>query len=49
MKDELDDRTLNNMAVSLDLSIEDGVDGYSLLMSELRIRSRFEGKRGERL
>ena len=49
MRDDLDDRTLNNMAVSLDLSIEDGVDGYSLLMSELRIRSRFEGKRGERL
>lgn len=49
MKDELDDHILNNMAVSLDLSIEDGVDGYSFLMSELKIRSRFEGKRGERL
>ncbi len=49
MKDELDDRTMNNLAVSLDLSIEDGVDGYSLLMSELRIRSRFEAKRGDRL
>jgi len=49
MRDDLDERTLNNMAVSLDLSIEDGADGYSLLMSELRIRSRFEGKRGERL
>ena len=40
---------LNNMAVSLDLSLEDGVDGYSFLMSELKIRSRFEGKRGDRL
>lgn len=49
MKDELDEHILNNMAVSLDLSIEDGVDGYSFLMSELKIRSRFEGKRGERL
>lgn len=49
MKDELDDHILNNMAVSLDLSIEDGVDGYSFIMSELRIRSRFEGKRGDRL
>lgn len=49
MKDDLDAHMLNNMAVSLDLSIEDGVDGYSFLMSELRIRSRFEGKRGERL
>ncbi len=49
MKEELDDHLLNNMAVSLDLSIEDGMDGYALIMSELRIRSRFEGKRGERL
>lgn len=49
MKDELDEHMLNNLAVSLDLSIEDGVDGYSFLMSELKIRSRFEGKRGERL
>lgn len=49
MKDDLNDHILNNLAVSLDLSIEDGVDGYSFLMSELKIRSRFEGKRGERL
>lgn len=49
MRDDLDERTLNNMAVSLDLTINDGVDGYSFLMSELRIRSRYEGKRGQRL
>ncbi len=49
MKGELDDHLLNNMAVSLDLSIEDGMDGYALILSELKIRSRFEGKRGERL
>lgn len=49
MKDELDDHILNNMAVSLDLSIDDGVDGYAFIMSELKIRSRFEGKRGDRL
>lgn len=49
MKDELDEHTLNNMAVSLDLSLEDGIDAYSLVMSELRIRSRYEGKRGDRL
>ncbi len=49
MKDRLDDHMLNNMAVSLDLSLEDGVDGYAYIMSELKIRSRFEGKRGERL
>ncbi len=49
MKEDLNDHLLNNMAVSLDLSIDDGVDGYTLIMSELKIRSRFEGKRGERL
>ena len=49
MKDRLDDHMLNNMAVSLDLSLEEGVDGYTYIMSELKIRSRFEGKRGERL
>lgn len=49
MQDELDEHVLNNMAVSLDLTIEDGIDGYSYLMSELRIRSRYEGKRGDRL
>lgn len=48
MKDELNDHLLNNMAVSLDLSMEDGVDGYSFLLSELKIRSRFEGNRGGR-
>ena len=48
MKDELNDHLLNNMAVSLDLSLEDGVDGYSFLMSELKIRSRYEGNRGGR-
>lgn len=49
MRDDLDERTLNNMAVSLDLTINSGVDAYSFLMSELRIRSRYEGKRGQRL
>lgn len=49
MKDDLDDFMLNNIAVSLDLSIEDGVDGYGFIMSELRIRSRYESDRGDRL
>lgn len=48
MKEELDDHILNNMAVSLDLSLTDDVDGYSFIMSELKIRSRFEGERGDR-
>ena len=42
MKDDLDERMLNNLAVSLDLSIEDGVDGYEFIMSELEIRSKYE-------
>lgn len=49
MKDELDDHILNNLAVSLDLSIEEGVDGYQMLLSELRMRERFESNRGDRL
>ena len=49
MKDDLDDFMLNNIAVSLDLSIEDGVDGFGFIMSELRIRSRYESNRGDRL
>ena len=48
MKDELDDFMLNNIAVSMDLSIEDGADGYEFIMSELRIRSRYESRRGDR-
>ena len=49
MKDELNEHILNNLAVSLDLSIEDGVDGYRLILSELRVRLIYESDRGERL
>ena len=49
MKDELNEHILNNLAVSLDLSIEDGVDGYRLILSELRMRGKYESNRGERL
>ena len=42
MKDDLNEHILNNMALSLDLSLEDGVDGYSFLMPELKIIRRFE-------
>jgi hypothetical protein len=48
MKNDLDEHILNNIAVSLDLSIEDGVDGYEFIMSELRIRCKYESDRGER-
>lgn len=40
--DKLDDKTLNNIAVCLDLSLEDGVDGYEFIMSELLMRKRYE-------
>ncbi len=49
MKDELNEHILNNLAVSLDLSIEKGVDGYQLILSELRMREKYESNRGERL
>lgn len=49
MKDELDQHMLNNIAVSLDLSLEDGVDGYERIMSELRLRKKYELDRGEHL
>ncbi len=48
MKDELDAFMINNIAVSLDLSIEDGVDGYEFILSELRMRDRYESHRGDR-
>ena len=40
---------INNMAVSLDLSIEEGMDGYKMILSELKIRSKYETSRGDRL
>ena len=49
MKENLDDHILNNLAVSLDLSLKDGADGYEIIMSELRVRERYEGNRGDRL
>lgn len=49
MEDDLDEHMLNNIAVSLDLPLEDGVDIAELIKSELRIRSRYEGERGDRL
>lgn len=49
MKEDLDEHMLNNIAVSLDLTLEDGVDGYEFIMSELKIREKYESNRGERL
>lgn len=49
MEDELDSTMLNNIAVSLDLPLEDGVDITALIRSELKIRAKYEGERGDRL
>lgn len=49
MREDLDEFMLNNIAVSLDLSIENETDGYQFIMSELKIRSKFESGRGDRL
>ena len=49
MKDELNEHILNNLAVSLDLSIEEGMDGYQLILSELKMREKYESNRGDRL
>lgn len=49
MKNDLDEHMINNMAVSLDLSIEEGMDGYKMILSELKIRSKYETSRGDRL
>ena len=46
---DLDEHMINNMAVSLDLSIEEGMDGYKMILSELKIRSKYETSRGDRL
>lgn len=47
MKDDLDEHMINNIAVSLDLSIEDGMDAYQTILSELKIREKYESDRGE--
>lgn len=49
MKGDLDEFMLNNIAVSLDLSIEEGVDGYQFILSELRLKEKYESDRGDRL
>ena len=39
---EADEHVLANIAVSLDVIIEDGADNYDRIMSELKLRKRFE-------
>lgn len=40
---------IDNIAVSMDLALEDGVDIVERIRSELRIRCKYEGERGDRL
>lgn len=49
MEDELDNTMLNNIAASLDLPLEEGVNIAALIRSELKIRAKYEGERGDRL
>lgn len=49
MKDELDDYMINNIAVSMDLTLDDEEDGYHRILSELKMREKYESDRGERL
>lgn len=49
MADDLEEHMLNNIAASLDIPPKDGVDVKERIRAELNIRSRYEGKRGDRL
>lgn len=49
MQDDLTEHILNNIAVSLDLSLEDDEDGFERIMAELRMREKYESNRGDRL
>lgn len=49
IKEDLDEHMLNNIAVSLDISLTDDADGYETIMSELRIRKKYEIERGDHL
>ena len=49
MQDDLTEHILNNLAVSLDLSLEDDEDGFERIMAELRMREKYESNRGDRL
>mgnify|MGYP000774765609 CR=1 FL=1 len=42
MQDDLTEHILNNIAVSLDLSLEDDEDGFERIMAELRMREKYE-------
>lgn len=47
--EDLNEHILNNLAVSLDLSLEDDEDGFARIMAELRMREKYESNRGDRL
>lgn len=49
MADDLDEHILYNIAVSLDISLEDVSDISERIRTELRMRSKYEGERGDRL
>ena len=44
-----DSRILNNIAVSMDITLDDSGDDYERIYSELIFRKKFETSRGDRL
>lgn len=49
MADDLDEHILYNIAVSLDISLENVSDISGRIRTELTMRSKYEGERGDRL
>jgi len=45
MKERLDEHLLNNIAVSLDLTLEDGVDGFDYILSHMEMQKHYEKDR----
>ncbi len=42
MQDELDDYLIASIAASMEITIEDGRDGYDVIMQELEMKSMYE-------
>jgi isopenicillin N synthase-like dioxygenase len=45
MKEKLDEHLLNNIAVSLDLTLEDDVDAFEFILSHMEMQKRYEKDR----
>lgn len=45
MKEKLDEHMLNNIAVSLDLTLDDEVDAFEYILSHMEMQKRYEKER----